>query len=84
MRTSKYLIILLTGLLPLTAFAQKTNSLEDVDIAGLWKGTLYNDTTKKNYRYEIGISEEKGKLSGFSHTFFLDGDKEFYGVKKVK
>jgi len=54
------------------------------DITGLWKGTLYNDSTQKFYRYEIGISEEKGKLTGFSHTFFLDGDKEFYGVKKVK
>ena len=84
MRTRKFLIILLTGLLPLAAFAQEKNSLEDIDITGLWKGTLYNDTTKRNYRYEIGISEEKGKLSGFSHTFFLDGDKEFYGVKKVK
>ena len=84
MRTCKFLIILLTGLLPLASFAQEKTSLENIDITGLWKGTLYNDTTKKNYRYEIGISEEKGKLSGFSHTFFLDGDKEFYGVKKVK
>lgn len=84
MRIRKFLIILLTALLPQFAFAQEKNSLENIDITGLWKGTLYNDTTKKNYRYEIGISEEKGKLSGFSHTFFLDGDKEFYGVKKVK
>ena len=76
MRNSKFLIIFLTALLPAKLFAQ--------DITGLWKGTLYNDSTKKYYRYEIGISEEKGKLSGFSHTFFLVEDKEFYGVKKVK
>jgi len=76
MRYSKYLIVLLIAVFPAKLFAQ--------DITGLWKGTLYNDTTKKYYRYEIGISEEKGKLSGFSHTFFLVNDKEFYGVKKVK
>lgn len=76
MQFCKYLIIFLVGSLPAGSFAQ--------DITGLWKGTLYNDSTQKYYRYEIGISEEKGKLSGFSHTFFLDGDKEFYGVKKVK
>lgn len=29
------------------------------DITGLWKGTMYNDTTKLNYRYEIAISEKK-------------------------
>lgn len=83
MRNCKFLIIFLTALLPVKLLAQ-TTSLKDVDITGLWKGTLYNDSTQKYYRYEIGISEEKGKLSGFSHTFFLVEDKEFYGVKKVK
>ena len=41
-------------LFPLTVNAQ--------DITGLWKGTLYNDTTQLTLRYEIGISQEKGKL----------------------
>ncbi|MEP7255097.1 MAG: hypothetical protein ABI666_04930 [Ferruginibacter sp.] len=60
-------------------------STEDRDITGLWKGTMYNDTTKLNYRYEIAISEnDKGKLSGFSHTYFILGDKEYHGVKKIK
>jgi hypothetical protein len=54
------------------------------DITGLWKGTLYNDTTKTFYKYEIGISREKGKLSGFSHTWFILDDKQYYGIKKVK
>lgn len=53
------------------------------DITGLWKGTLHNDTTGRNLRYEIAISEKKGKLSGYSHTFFIIDDKEYYGVKKV-
>jgi len=83
MRYCKYLIIFFIAFLPAKIFAQPALS-EEMDITGLWKGTLYNDSTKKFYRYEIGISEEKGKLSGFSHTFFLVEDKEFYGVKKIK
>jgi hypothetical protein len=62
-------------------FAQK----KDMDITGLWKGTMYNDSTQKFLRYEIAISQnEKGKLSGFTHTFFISDDKEYHGVKKVK
>jgi len=65
-------------------FAQQV-SLADRDITGLWKGYMYNDTTKLNYRYEIAISENsKGKLSGFSHTYFILDDKEYHGLKKIK
>lgn len=54
------------------------------DITGLWKGTMYNDTTQKFLKYEIAISEKKGKLYGYSHTYFILDDKEYHGVKKVK
>ncbi len=54
------------------------------DVTGLWKGFMYNDTTQQNYRYEIAISEEKGKLTGYSHQYFIVGDKEYHGVKKLK
>lgn len=54
------------------------------DITGLWKGRLYNDSTKMYYKYEIGISEEKGKLSGFSHTWFILNDTQYFGIKEVK
>jgi hypothetical protein len=64
--------------------AQKSKSLEDVDLTGLWKGFMFNDTTRLNYRYEIAISEKKGKLYGFSHTYFILNDKEYHGVKKIK
>jgi hypothetical protein len=70
--------LLLILLLPLQLFAQEP------DITGLWKGFMFNDTTQKNYRYEIAISEEKGKLFGYSHTYFIIGDKEYHGVKKLK
>ena len=76
MRFGKALMFLLF-LIPVCVTAQEK------DITGLWKGTLFNDTTQKYYQYEIGISKEKGKYSGFSHTWFLIGDTQYFGVKKV-
>jgi hypothetical protein len=76
MQTCTRLIIVLLALLPFRLSAQ--------DITGLWKGSLYNDTTGRTLRYEIAISEHKGKLSGYTHTFFIVDDKQYYGVRKVK
>ena len=73
---NRYFIIILLSFFANKAIAQ--------DITGLWKGNLYNDTTQQFYRYELAISEEKGKLSGYSHTWFIIDDKKYYGVKKVK
>lgn len=64
--------------------AQKKKNLEDMDLTGLWKGFMFNDTTRLNYRYEIAISESKGKLYGFTHTYFILNDKEYHGVKRIK
>ncbi len=76
-------IIFISFLLPASLFAQDASSAEQ-DITGLWKGALYNDTTKKFLPYEIAISEEKGKLTGYSYTLFdIDGKKEL-GVKRIK
>jgi len=69
-------LISIVLLLPLATSAQ--------DITGLWKGTLYNDTTKETLRFEVGISEEKGKLIGFSHTFIQHEDKLYFAIKKIK
>lgn len=57
---------------------------EESDITGLWKGTMYNDTTQQYLKYEIAISQKKGKLYGFTHTYFIVDNKEYHGVKKVK
>ena len=69
----KTLLILL--LLPLKLFSQ--------DIEGVWTGTLYNDTTHRYIPYEIAISESKGKLSGYSHTIFIENNKEVTGVRTL-
>jgi hypothetical protein len=68
------------AILSLFSFAA---TAQETDITGLWKGTLYNDTTQMNYQYEIGIGKEKGRYVGFSHTWFILDDKQYYGVKKV-
>lgn len=71
------LIIAILFFLPAIGMAQ--------DITGLWKGYMYNDTTQKNYKYEIAISDNgKGKLTGYSHTYFIIDDKEYHGVKEIK
>ncbi|MEO8769739.1 MAG: hypothetical protein ABI402_06635 [Ferruginibacter sp.] len=62
-------------------FAQ-AGKTEDMDITGLWKGTIYNDTTKKDYKYEIGISEENGKLTGYTYTWY--DENNYFVVRKVK
>lgn len=74
--------VLLVSSFPL--IAQNRKNLEDMDLTGLWRGFMYNDTTRLNYRYEIAISEKKGKLYGFSHTYFILNDKEYHGVKKIR
>lgn len=56
------------------AFAQPA----ETDITGVWKGDFYVDSTKKLYPYELSISEEKGKYSGYSRIAFEEN-----GIKHV-
>lgn len=67
--------VLLALCCPLLSFCQ--------DITGLWKGTMYNDSTKQSLDYEIIISKTKGKLTGLSHTSYLVNDKKYYAVKRI-
>jgi hypothetical protein len=72
----KYIIsTLLVICIPIFVFCQ--------DITGLWKGTMFNDSTQQSLEYEIFISKNKGKYTGFSHTWFLIDEKKYYGVKKI-
>ena len=60
---------------PVFAFCQ--------DITGLWKGTMYNDSSQQSLDYEIVISKEKGKFTGYSHTSYIIGSTKYYGIKKI-
>jgi hypothetical protein len=53
------------------------------DITGLWKGTMYNDSTKQSLEYEIVIKKERGRLTGYSHTSYVINEKKYYGIKKM-
>ena len=79
MRYCKYLAIILLVFIGHQVCAQSSH---ETDITGLWKGVLYNDSTSQSYRYEIGISEDNGKLSGFSHTWY--NEKDYFVIKKLK
>jgi len=73
----KYFVLAIVALCaPVIVFCQ--------DITGLWKGTMFNDSTKKSLPYELYITKENGKYSGISHSWFLVNGKEYYGIKKVK
>jgi hypothetical protein len=54
------------------------------DITGLWKGILHSDTTGKDLVYELAISQEGKKITGYSYTFFIIDDKVYHGLKKIK
>ena len=69
------IIILAVICCPVFAFCQ--------DITGLWKGTMYNDSTKQSLDYEIVVNKIKGKLTGFSHTSYVLNDQKYYSIKKI-
>jgi len=53
------------------------------DITGVWKGTLYDDSTQQYLPYEVAISNNKGELSGYSYTLFKNDSVEDMGIKKI-
>ena len=69
-------LLLFVLLFPLHLLAQ--------DIAGVWSGTIYNDSTQKFYTYQMVISDDNGKLSGYSYTVYdIDGKPEV-GMRDLK
>ena len=73
----KYFVPILVALcFPMMAFCQ--------DITGLWKGTMYNDSTQKALPYELYVVKENGKYTGYTHSWFLVNGQQYYGIKKVK
>lgn len=76
-------LLLLLFLLPFQLFAQSSLP-ESKNLAGVWTGSLYNDTTQKYIHYELSINETNGKLNGYSHTTFIIDSVKNIGVKEVK
>lgn len=69
------LVAIIIACFPLTVFCQ--------DITGLWTGTIKNDSTQETLKYEIFISKNRNKFSGYSQTWFVVNNKTYYGIKKL-
>jgi len=52
-------------------------------VSGLYSGTLFNDTTKMLQKYEVALSEYRGKITGYSYTTFVVNDTFYYGIRSV-
>src|ERR1051326_7159536 len=70
-----YLIVLLLAF-PFLLLAQ--------NIHGLWAGTLVNDSTHRIQNFELGLSEYRGKITGYTYTTFIDNDTFYYSIKRIK
>jgi hypothetical protein len=53
-------------------------------LSGIWYGELENDSTHKKQSFEIGLSEYKGKITGFTYTTFISNDTFYFSVKRIK
>src|SRR5688500_15328435 len=53
-------------------------------VAGLYRGTLVNDSTGREQRYELALSEYRGKITGYAYTTFVSNDTFYYSIKRVK
>src|SRR6266404_1776425 len=54
------------------------------NIHGLWSGTLVNDSTHRTQSFELGLSEYRGKITGYTYTTFIDNDTFYYSIKRIK
>lgn len=72
----KNLLLVMFLLISLAPVAQK--------IGGFYSGTLFNDSTKKFQKYELALSEYKGKISGYSYVTFVNNDTFYYGIRHIK
>ena len=76
-KINAYLFIL-CWLLPMNSFAQQK------DITGMWYGQItIIDTQTVSLPYEIAVSEEKGKLIGYSRIVFHANGKDEAGVQNI-
>ena len=75
--------LLLFMLIPFHLLAQN-NELLPKDLSGVWAGYMYNDTTRLTNDFEFAVSENSGRLNGYTYTIFLIDGKKNIGVKSVK
>lgn len=71
-------LFILCWLLPVTSFAQQE------DITGMWYGQItIIDTQTVSLPYEIAVSQERGRLIGYSRIVFQANGKNEAGVQNI-
>lgn len=73
----KLTVLLATLFVFFTADAQQI-------LAGIYSGSMYNDSTKMLQKYELALSEYRGKVFGYSYVTFVVNDTFYYGIRRVK
>ena len=73
----KLTVLLFTLFLFFSADAQQI-------LAGIYSGSMYNDSTKMLQKYELALSEYRGKVFGYSYVTFVVNDTFYYGIRRVK
>ena len=53
------------------------------NISGLWSGKLVNDSTHKVQNFEMGLSEYRGRITGYTYTTFIENDTFYYSIKRI-
>ena len=78
MKKNNTYLFILCWLLPVMSFAQQK------DITGMWYGQItIIDTQTVSIPYEIAVSEEKGKLIGYSRIVFHANGKDEFAVRSI-
>ena len=78
MKKNNIYLFILCWLLAMNSFAQQK------DITGMWYGQItIIDTQTVSLPYEIAVSEEKGKLTGYSRIVFHANGKDEAGVQNI-
>jgi hypothetical protein len=54
------------------------------NIHGIWSGTLVNDSTHRTQDFELGLSEYRGKITGYTYTTFINNDTFYCSVKRIR
>lgn len=70
-----YFIVVLFAF-PVAIFSQ--------NIHGIWSGTLVNDSTHRTQEFELGLSEYRGKITGYTYTTFIANDTFYCSIKRIK
>jgi hypothetical protein len=66
-----------------TLFVFHTGDAQQI-LSGIYSGSMYNDTTKMLQKYELALSEYRGKVMGYSYVTFVVNDTFYYGIRRVK